>query len=180
MRMKSNMTRQIKVDDFQGGSAQKCLMCGEGVATLSYQVQEFEYGAGPEAVTLHARVPVWSCSTCELEYVDADGERAQHAAVCRHLGRLTPTDIKGIRVAASLTQKQFADELKCGIASLKRWETGALIQGRSADAAIRAFQTSRKRTQRPAPSFRTPLTEAHYAAAKRFSLRGAQPMQHAA
>lgn len=167
------MNRQIKASDFKGGDTERCIMCDDGEATRTFVVQEFEYGTGGNAVTLHARVPVWSCPTCELEYVDAEGERAQHDAVCRHLGRLTPAQIKVIRLAAQLTQKQFADKLQCGIASLKRWEAGAIVQGRAADAAIREFQARAKRTNPPAPVFRTTFSDAQRIAAEHFQLRGA-------
>lgn len=171
MKGEKSMARQPKVADFQSAETETCIMCGEGQATRSMVVQAFEYGSGADAVTLHARVPVWSCGVCELQYVDAEGERAQHDAVCRHLGRLTPTDIKAIRLGATLTQKQFADELKCGIASLKRWEAGALVHGRAADAAIRDFQARRKRAHPPQPTFRTTISDAQRTAAPLFRLR---------
>jgi putative zinc finger/helix-turn-helix YgiT family protein len=180
MRGEKDMVQQMKIDDFQGGDTEKCRMCEEGEATRSYAVQEFEYGSGKDAVTLSAHVPVWSCVTCDLQYVDAEGERAQHEAVCRHLGRLTPSEIKVIRISAQLTQREFADKLQCGIASLKRWEAGALVQGRAADAAIREFQVSAKRANLPKPVFRTPISDAQRAAAKSFSLRGTRALQLAA
>lgn len=180
MRGKKDMVRQMKIADFQRGDTEKCKMCEEGEATRSYAVQEFEYGSGKDAVILSAHVPVWSCVTCDLQYVDAEGERAQHEAVCRHLGRLTPSEIKVTRISAHLTQKEFADTLQCGIASLKRWEAGALVQGRAADASIREFQAHAKRTKPPEPAFRTPISDAQRAAARSFNLRGTQALQPAA
>lgn len=180
MKDEKDMVRHVEITDFQGNETEICIMCEEGEAVRSLVIQEFEYGSGKDAVTLHARVPVWSCATCDLQYVDAEGERAQHNAVCRHLGRFTPTDIKAIRLGAKLTQKQFADELQCGIASLKRWETGALIQGRTADAAIRDFQKRAKRVNPPKPTFRTSFNDAQRSAAPLFRLRGAWPTPLAA
>lgn len=174
------MARQLKPDDFEGGDTETCAICGEGQAMRTVVVQEFEHGHGEHAVVLRARVPVWSCATCELQYVDAEGERAQHDAVCRHLGRLTPTDIKAIRCGAMLTQKQFADELGCGVASVKRWERGSLIQGRIHDAAVREFQATRRKALLPEPRFRTTFSKAQNEAAERFRLREASDLAMAA
>ena len=176
MKVENNMARQMKISDFNSGETETCIMCGEGEARRSFEFQEFAYGS----VTLQARVPVWSCATCELQYVSADGERAQHEAVCRHLGRLTPTEIKAIRVGARLSQREFSEEIHCGIASLKRWETGALIQGRAADASIRTFQSKRVRASRQEPIFRTTFSDDQRVAAKTFRLREVQPMELAA
>lgn len=165
------MAKAMTPANFLGADVQTCCMCGEGRATRTIAVQEFTYGSGSDAVILHAQVPIWSCETCELEYVDAEGERAQHDAVCRHLGRLTPSEIKAFRVGTKMTQKDFATEIGCGSASLKRWELGMVVQGRIADNAIRDFQKKLKRSNPPVPSFRTELSSAQRVAAPLFVLR---------
>lgn len=169
--MKKDMARAMKPADFLGAEVQPCIMCGEGQAKRTLAVQEFAYGTGAEAVVLHAQVPIWSCETCDLEYVDSEGERAQHEAVCRHLGRLTPLQIKALRRGARLTQKELAAELGCGVASLKRWELGTVVQGRVADMAMRDFQDRRRRSNPPLPRFRTEFSAAQRAAAPLFKLR---------
>jgi transcriptional regulator with XRE-family HTH domain len=58
--------------------------------------------------------------------------------------RLTPQEIKAIRKAGGLTQAEFAKRLKVGIASIKRWELGLVIQNESADESIRQFEQDRK------------------------------------
>ena len=159
---------------------QTCIVCESGNATRSLQIQEFEYGTGKSAALLHARVPVWTCADCGLQYVDHDGEIAQHAAVCRHLGRLAPGEIKAIRMSAQLSQAAFATAIGAGKASVVRWESGRLIQNRSMDHAIRNFQADRKRAIRPQPKFRTAIGPEVTEAAATFRLRRFQPEAMAA
>lgn len=162
------MNKTVIASDYAGKEHETCAVCGEGHASRAFEMQAFEYGAGAAAVTLHARVPVWTCDTCEMQYVGEDGEVAQHAAVCRHLGLLAPAEIKAIRVGAGRKQEEFAKDIGCGIASLKRWENGRVIQNQIADQAIRRFQVDRKRARRIEPTFRTTFDDAQFAAAAHF------------
>ena len=86
------------------GKSQVCSICEEGVAILVVSHQEFRMGAWEAAIFVRAVVPVWSCAACGLEYVDQDGEVAQHDAACRKLGRLTSDEMKAIRRSASLSE----------------------------------------------------------------------------
>jgi transcriptional regulator with XRE-family HTH domain len=81
-------------------------------------------------------------------------------------GLLTTSEIKAARKRLRLTQQQFADRLKAGIASVKRWELGA-IQDESSDLLIRLstdLGAARRNVRelnalhRPRPG-RTPATE---------------------
>jgi putative zinc finger/helix-turn-helix YgiT family protein len=152
---------------------QVCAMCEEGTATLINVHQEFLHGTGDQQRTIKAVVPVWSCDCCELEYLDADGEQAKQEAVYRSMGRLTPSEIKLIRKGAGLNQADFAKKLKVGIASVKRWELGSVIQNEAADESIRQFAADQKASRRREPQFRcSPAFPAHVlSAAKKFSLR---------
>jgi DNA-binding transcriptional regulator YiaG len=55
---------------------------------------------------------------------------------------LTSDQIRGIR--GGLSQLRFAQEIGAGPASVKRWELG-LVQDRSSDKLIRAFEKASKR-----------------------------------
>lgn len=162
------MSKTVIASDYAGKEHETCAVCGEGRASRAFEMQEFEYGAGAAAVTLHARVPVWTCDACEMQYVGAEGEVAQHAAVCRHLGLLAPAEIKAIRIAAGRKQEEFAKDIGCGIASLKRWESGRVIQNQIGDQAVRRFQDERKRARLLEPRFRTTFSDVQLAAAPHF------------
>lgn len=156
---------------------QICAMCEEGTATLINVHQEFLHGSGDQQRTIKAVLPVWSCDHCELEYMDAEGEYAKQEAVYRSIGRLTPSEVKLIRKSAGLNQADFAKKLKVGIASIKRWELGSVIQNEAADESIRQFAAEQKASRRREPQFRcSPAFPPHIlSAAKKFSLRHDSP-----
>ena len=166
--MKKFMAAQ-KVESQQ----ERCAMCDEGVAIQTIQVQEFRYGAGRQAALLRAKVPAWHCNTCGESYLDEGGEAAQHVAVCRHLGRLVPTEVLAIRRRLGLAQDRFATEVGVGSASVKRWELGKAIPNHLADMAMRRLAAEKPRAQ--APEFQTPITDEIRAAAARFQLRQYEP-----
>lgn len=120
----------------------ECPACG-GECSLNFETQRFTYGRGREAVELEARVPIWRCGNCDGSFTDGAGEDARHEAVCRHLGVLTPQEIVGIRSRHGLTQAALAKLTGYGEASIKRWETGTLIQNTSADRFLRLIDDQR-------------------------------------
>lgn len=152
-------------------STQPCAICEEGLARRVLVHQEFEYGSEGAAKRIRALLPVWSCDECGLEYLDEEGEKAKHAAVCHELGRLSPEEIKAIRKSADLNQTDFAQKLKVGIASVKRWELGGVIQNEAADEIIRRFAAEMKAATPRVPQFTAKFAPATYQAANRFQLR---------
>ena len=82
-------------------------------------------------------VPVRRCEDCDLEYLDDEAERLKHGAVCRHLGVLTPDEIRHIRKGFGMTQAEFAQVTGIGVASLNRWENGLTIQTQAYDRYLR-------------------------------------------
>lgn len=152
---------------------QICALCAEGTAVQTIQVQEFQYGTGHQAAVLRAKVPVWQCHACDESYVDEEGEAAQHASICRHLGRLAPAEVRAIRKGLELKQDEFATKLGVGVASVKRWELGKAIPNHLADEAIRRLAAAGRRQR--SPVFQTPITDQIRAAAERFRLRQHEP-----
>jgi putative zinc finger/helix-turn-helix YgiT family protein len=81
------------------------------------------------------------CPSCGMEAgtVQSVGalQRAIAEAYRRRRGLLTGDEIRTLRTAKCMTQEQLADTLSVGIASIKRWETGA-IQTESMDRLLRS------------------------------------------
>lgn len=171
-----------------------CDACGApDAATCHFESQAFEYGEGTKKVTLTARVPVWTCGRCGISTTDGDAEDARHEVVCRHLGVLTPTEVRGIREQYGLTQAEFARQTRIGEATIKRWETGVFIQSPANDQYLRllrdpevfakltsAFHARRAQPKfgdiRPGfPRFRTSLPQSTFDDARRFQLRRLSP-----
>lgn len=166
-----------------------CDACGaSGTVTSSTETQVFAYGEPGQEVELSATVPTWTCSACGFAYTDEAGEEARHEAVCRHLGVLTPHEIREIRERQGLSQAAFAKLTRFGEASIKRWEAGLVIQNASADQFLRLLRDPHvvERLSRTAPSpspsdttpskivrFRTELPSSAKKSARTFQLRAA-------
>ena len=61
----------------------------------------------------------------------------------RHLGMMTGSDIKALRIHLELTQAQFATYLKCGTKSLSRWENGKGYPSAIINQLLRLLEESR-------------------------------------
>ena len=119
------------------GSRLTCPQCGgDGITTLSHR-HSFNYGAGEEAVELTVDLPVRRCGACEFEYLDHVGESLEHQAICRHLGVLSPDEIRRVRIGHRMTRARFAHVTGIGEASLNRWENGLTVQTHANDRYLR-------------------------------------------
>ena len=89
-------------------------------------------------------IEAFVCPTCSVEFgnVDqmAEAQKAIAEAYRKKAGLLTGREIVARRNRLGLTQEDLAKRMNVGIASIKRWETGA-IQSKSMDRALRlAFE----------------------------------------
>lgn len=167
-----------------------CVYCGDGNAALSLESQEFQYGNGPDAIALNADVPVWTCGACDLQFTDEMAETIRHNVVCDHLGRLHPDEVRGLREQHNLTQEQFAKLTGVGVASIRRWESGNLIQNEALDRYLRLlrsreiFRELQKLVITPdnaaQPKFRTSITKSTQGEALMFRLRPSSTLLRAA
>jgi putative zinc finger/helix-turn-helix YgiT family protein len=154
----------------EAAAVQPCEACGEYHARLVTERVEFEYGERGAGVMLHADLPMWVCDACGEHYTAQGAEEAERAAVCAHLGRLTPREIVRIRALAQLTQEAFAHKLGVGRVTLARWETGQQLQSAVYDKLVRDLA---KELEAPKPDrvyqYRTDVS-GRYAAARDFVL----------
>jgi len=123
-----------------------------------------EFTPKPDAVfeqifkgkTLKVPSPGMACQYCGYVALGAnqlDELRKRTADIYRQKhGLLTSAEIKGYREQLGLSQRQFADCLEAGEASVKRWETW-LVQERSSDRLIRLTvqQLLKERQARQSP-----------------------------
>ena len=132
-----NPTDAVRATDDSSFGDLTCPICGEaGVVTYDHH-DTFEYGSGDAAVTLQVELPIRRCEACDFEFLDQEGERLKHEAVCRHLGVLTSTEIRQIRKRYGMTRSSFAEFTGLGEATLNRWENGVVIQNRANDRYLR-------------------------------------------
>ena len=114
-----------------------CPQCGGGGVRTSRCQHTFRYGSGESAVDLTVGLPLRRCGSCEFEFLDDEAEHLKHEAVCKHLGVLSPVDIRRIRNSHGMTRADFAQVTGLGTATLNRWENGILIQTIANDRYIR-------------------------------------------
>jgi DNA-binding transcriptional regulator YiaG len=76
------------------------------------------------AETIKVKVPAWRDPKDGEVYLDGDALELLDRAKARHLGLLTPEQIKQLRLRLGLTQKQISELLQIGQKTWTRWETG--------------------------------------------------------
>ncbi len=112
-------------------------MCGTPGLRTELVRDPFIYGVGDDVVELSVDIPVHTCDQCKVCFTGREAEVIHHEAVCRHLGVLTPEEIRGIRKQYGLSRAAFARLTGFGKASLARWERGELIQNTSSDRYLK-------------------------------------------
>jgi len=91
--------------------------------------------------TLEVEAPAMSCGHCgfvilapgnldALRLATADAYRQRH-------GLLTSEQIVSRRASMGMSQRDFADHVGVGVASLQRWENGLVVQDKGSDLLIR-------------------------------------------
>lgn len=135
----------------KSSTMQACEFC-EGAARLTSREVSFAYGEE----TLSAEMPVWACDDCGAAYRAEGAEEVERRTIYRHLGRLSPEEVRAKRAAAGLSQEAFARQLGVGRVTVARWETGQQIPSAVFDRLIRNLATPPLAGTRR-PRFRTPV-----------------------
>jgi putative zinc finger/helix-turn-helix YgiT family protein len=128
---------RLVVPDPSETPALECPECGELAVFTKLTPHEFTYGRGAEAANIKAVLPFRVCNNCGFQYLDKAGQDAQHEAVCRHKGVMTPAQIRALREYHRLKRADFAALTRLGEATIARWERGALIQTAANDLFLR-------------------------------------------
>ena len=130
--MTNNQQEQLS---FNADGACTCSMCGTGVVREHEEFNTFTWGSMPPFT---APIPVLRCEACSYAFTDGRTDAIEAEAVRRFkAGRLSPSKVREIRKRLSLSRKELAELTQFGIASVKRWETGSIIQNHSADRILR-------------------------------------------
>ncbi len=106
-----------------------CVVCESSNVETKQVDDSFEYGS----VFLNATITVHSCAECSFEFTGKGADSARHESVCRHLGLLTPAEMRSIRKEMSMSKAELARQTGISEASLSRWEGGRLLQNAAMD-----------------------------------------------
>jgi putative zinc finger/helix-turn-helix YgiT family protein len=121
----------------------RCGKCGQKnmhLATVTYSTT-IEHDGRAYCVEI-AALTVPQCGNCRALSIDEEADQQISAAFRREARLLTPEEIREGREKLELTQKQFANLLGVGEATVSRWETGAQIQQRAMDRFLRVCLAS--------------------------------------
>src|SRR5260370_20137114 len=121
----------------------RCGKCGQKkmhLATVLYATT-IEHDGGAYEVEIPA-LTVPQCGKCQAISIDDEADQQISAAFRRAARLLTPEEIRQGREKLALTQKQFANLLGVGEATVSRWQTGAQIQQRAMDRVLRVCRAS--------------------------------------
>jgi putative zinc finger/helix-turn-helix YgiT family protein len=116
----------------------RCGKCGHKLmqlATVLYTTS-IEHDGRAYRVEIPA-LTVPQCGNCQAISIDDEADQQISAAFRREARLLAPEEIRQGREMLGLTQKQFANLLGVGEATVLRWETGAQIQQRAMDRFLR-------------------------------------------
>jgi len=84
---------------------------------------------------------MYACATCGERFFTPDQAKAVSLAVKRQAraeaGLLTPEEIVAIRQKLGLSQSELERLFGLGSKVVTRWETGRVVQGKTADVALR-------------------------------------------
>lgn len=112
--------------------------CPNGHGTMTLQTVKNRVTF--RGVDIEIDAPAYVCPTCGLEAgsVEMAGnvQRKIADAYRRKMNLMTGDEIRSLRQARNSTQAQLADVMNVGVASIKRWEAGA-VQSKSMDRALR-------------------------------------------
>ena len=108
-----------------------CAMCGSSKVTTKWLMDSFEYGSDETKVLLEVEIPVHNCGECSFEFTDHSADLLQHEAICRHLGLLSPSEVRAVRM--NMSKAKFSRQTGIGEASLNRWEKGVVLQNVAMD-----------------------------------------------
>ena len=94
---------------------------------------------GGIAETVKVKVPAWRDPKDGEVYLDTEATTILDKVKARHMGLLTPEQIKALRKRLGLTQPQISELLQIGEKTWTRWETGRERPSRSINVLLFAL-----------------------------------------
>src|SRR5207237_108542 len=110
-----------------------CPQCGASDLETVQVEETFDHGGRKKPIHVTAVLPIKHCRRCDFSFEDWETETARHRAACAAVGVQAPEDIRRLRKALGLSQKELARLTRLGGATLNRWERGHLMQNGAYD-----------------------------------------------
>jgi DNA-binding transcriptional regulator YiaG len=121
----------------------KCIMCRQRAMALTpvHYSAKIDHDGRTYDVDIPA-LEVPKCANCGNFVLDDEANKQIDAVFRRQASLLTPEEIKKGIESLGMSQQAFADRLGISPSTLSRWVTGAQIQQRSLNRAMRALFVS--------------------------------------
>ena len=117
----------------------ECLQLAVRPVTIAYKARLKHDGI--EYIIDIPDLQIPKCGNCgELLFTNQVDDQIWQA-LRGELGLLAPSSIRAVRKDLGLSQSQLAKQLGVAVATVSRWETGALIQSRAMDKLLRLYFT---------------------------------------
>ena len=121
----------------------RCGKCGQ--KSMRLETMFYATTIEHDGRSYHVQIPALAvprCGKCQAISIDDEADQQISAAFRREARLLSPEEIRRGREKLGQTQKQFANLLGIGEATVSRWETGAQIQQRAMDRFLRVCLAS--------------------------------------
>jgi DNA-binding transcriptional regulator YiaG len=99
---------------------------------------KMKYDGGTYQVLVD-NMPEWHCRDCDVSVVDEESDPFLQAALRKHIGLLSPEQIRAGLKKLKLSQEKFAEQLGCAAETVSRWLNGAVLQSRTYDRFMRVY-----------------------------------------
>ena len=108
--------------------------------TVSVHIPTLDGESTAQVIPLE--VDAWQDAEGEI-YLTGEAEEQMDALKARHLGLITPADLKHLRKSLGLSQKELAQLLQLGEKTCPRWENGRERPSRSLNVLLHALMDGR-------------------------------------
>lgn len=130
-------------------AASTCAICNAEAAKKIRGEFSARYNQVPVTVP---DVEMYECGSCGEQFFDPEQAKALSIAVKREVrrkaGLLAPEEIVAIRQRLKLSQTDLEELLGLGPKVVTRWETGRVVQSKTADVALRLLDVDPKNLER--------------------------------
>lgn len=118
----------------------QCFQCGGACEQrlAPSRVYKMKYDGSAHQVLVD-NMPEWYCAACDVSVVDEESDQYLQAALRKHIGLLSPEQIKAGIKALKISQDRFAERIGCAAESVSRWLNGAVVQSRAYDRLMRIY-----------------------------------------
>jgi putative zinc finger/helix-turn-helix YgiT family protein len=118
----------------------RCVVCGAAELQPVIRTERFAQETDEGRITVVAEnVPVEICPACGETFSGSVAGRIRDEAICRALGLMTPTEVRGLREQLGVTTAELARLTGIAETTLSELEQGHMLLNRTLDRYLRVL-----------------------------------------